>query len=110
MAKKLLTNKNLTRLFGVSLMTIYNWAQGTPTRDPLPVVRDGRSVGYQVSKIKAWAAKHNVAMTCDPSTLLGADILKPGPKPRLVLVQASKAPAAAPRYSASPLQPRTKSG
>ena len=108
MAKKLLTNKNLTRLFGVSLMTIYNWAQGTPTREPLPAVREGRSVGYSVAKIRAWATKHEVAMTCDPESLLGTEVLSPSPKPKLVVV--ASAPKAAPRHVATPLMPRTRSG
>lgn len=110
MAKKLLTNKNLTRLFGVSLMTIYNWAQGTPTRDPLPAVRDGRSVGYPVAKIKAWATKHGVAMSCDPEALVGADILKPGPKPKLVVVASNMPRQSKFSGGATALMPRTKSG
>lgn len=80
MAAARLTTKDLQEAFGVTPMTIYNWRQGTPTRDPLPAEAKGRSVFYRPARVKAWASRHGIK----PVRPLGDDATahsKPGPKP-----------------------------
>lgn len=91
-------------------MTIYNWQRGTPTRDPLPAERDGRKVGYPVAKIRKWAEKHNLQLLADPDVLVGTGILRPGPKPRLVVDNTATKPRKVTAEQGTPLKLRTKSG
>lgn len=73
----LLSVKNLMELFGVTAMTLHNWKRRTATRTALPAVRTP-------AVIRNWATMNGVPMTCAPSTLLGKDVGKPGPRPKVV--------------------------
>lgn len=79
MASQKLTTKDLTDVFGVTPMTIFNWRRGTPTREPLPAENEGRRVFYRPARLKAWAKRHGIPLlrSLDESTARG----KPGPKP-----------------------------
>lgn len=73
--------KQLMAGFAVGHMSIYNWRNGTPTKDPLPhlVAENGRVSFPQKSTI-AWAKKHDLEF--DPAKAeKGAKTKKPGPKP-----------------------------
>lgn len=58
-----LTLPSLAKLFGVGPNAIYLWRQGTPTKEAL-------EAPYTPARLKAWAKKHGVEMTCDPQKLL----------------------------------------
>lgn len=85
-----LTTKQLQQAFGVAHMTVYNWRQGTATKDALPFeVSDPKAVkpriSYKVSVVKAWAKRNGVDFAVAPEKILastGARDGKPGPKPR----------------------------
>lgn len=95
MAKQALSTKDLQAGFGVGHMTIYNWRQGTATKDPLPadVDQSGR-VTFPLASTKAWAKKHSLEFD---TYLAKAPESKPGPKPKVVkpAAKAVKAKAAA---------------
>lgn len=61
-----LTTKEVAAQFGVNELTVYNWRQGSPRRDPLPAHEkttkgDTRKrIFFKRSEVKAWAAKHGV--------------------------------------------------
>lgn len=100
MAKtKTLTTTQLTVVFAVSSMTIANWRKGIVSRDPLPTEIEGRSVGFAPAKIKAWAKKYKVEMTCDPMDMVSGLTLpaaerKVQTKPEAKKVVAKKAATA----------------
>lgn len=75
METKTLTMKNLVTLFGVTAMTVYSWRRGTATKEAMPET-------LTPAAVKRWAKRHEVAMTCEASTLLGTGVLKRGPKPK----------------------------
>lgn len=79
---KTLNTQNLIKLFDVSGMTIHTWRKGTPTRTPLPSLKEGNAVRFVVAEVKAWAKKHGIYMTTDPRELLGTGELPRGPKCR----------------------------
>lgn len=74
---KTLSTKNLQELFGVTAMTIHNWKKRQRDLHPLPA----DPTPYQAEH---WASREGRVLTCDPRALLGKDVLKPGPKPRIV--------------------------
>lgn len=76
-----LTTRDLTEAFGVTLMTIANWKAGTPTRTPLPFVKEGRAVRFNAAKVRRWAEANGIAFA-DEKALEGTASRKPGPKPR----------------------------
>lgn len=81
MAKKQgLSTKDLQAGFGVGHMTIYNWRAGTATKDPLPCEKDGSRVTFNLTSIKAWAKKYDLAF--NPPTEKAAEV-KPGPKAKI---------------------------
>lgn len=91
MAKKMLSTKDLMKAFGVGHMTIYNWRNGTPTKDPLPHKKDDTGhVTFVESEVKAWAKKYALSFT--PPTE-PAPRGKPGPAktPTVKAVKADKA-------------------
>lgn len=79
MAKKSYTAKQLQAAFAVGHMTIYNWRQGTATRDPLPCETDEESgrVTFPAASTKAWAKKYGLEFT-EPTD--SGEASKPGPK------------------------------
>lgn len=79
MAKKAFTAKQLQVAFAVGHMTIYNWRQGTATRDPLPCETDDETgrVTFPAASTKAWAKKYGLTFT-EPTG--DAEVSKPGPK------------------------------
>lgn len=79
MAKKSYTAKQLQVAFAVGHMTIYNWRQGTATRDPLPCEVDEETgrVAFPAASTKAWAKKYGLSFT-EPSD--SGEASKPGPK------------------------------
>lgn len=93
MAKQALSTKDLQAGFGVGHMTIYNWRQGTATKDPLPCEVDpsGR-VTFPVASTKAWAKKHSLEFNVPTEKAAES---KPGPKAKVVKPAAKKAKAEA---------------
>lgn len=87
MAKQALSTKDLQAGFGVGHMTIYNWRQGTATKDPLPcdVDQSGR-VTFPVASTKAWAKKHGLEFNVPAEKAAES---KPGPKAKIVKPSAS---------------------
>lgn len=85
-----LTTKQLQQAFGVAHMTVYNWRQGTATKDALPFTLENPDavkprVRFPLAKIKAWAKRNGVPFAVEPEKILAkADDRdgKPGPKPR----------------------------
>lgn len=79
MAKKSYTAKQLQVAFAVGHMTIYNWRQGTATRDPLPCETDDETgrVTFPAASTKAWAKKYGLTFT-EPTD--SGEASKPGPK------------------------------
>lgn len=79
MAKKSYTAKQLQAAFAVGHMTIYNWRQGTATRDPLPCETDEESgrVTFPAASTKAWAKKYGLEFV-EPTD--SGEASKPGPK------------------------------
>jgi hypothetical protein len=76
MKTKTLSMKNMEELFDVTAMTIHNWKKGSATKAALPAE-------FTPAAVKRWALKNTVRMTCEPADLLGKDVGKPGPKPRV---------------------------
>lgn len=99
MAAQTLTTAQLQKGFACGHMTIYNWKQGTATKDPLPFEKDGESgrVTYALSKVKAWAKKHGVGFSETEALKVEAGS-KRGPKPA---AKKTAAPAKKPTISKS---------
>lgn len=72
-----LSTKDLMAGFNVAHMTIYNWRQGTPTKDPLPCIVRGRSVSFDARRTAAWAKKYGIAFKMPT---VPAAKGRPGPK------------------------------
>jgi len=80
---QVLNSRNIMSLFGISHMTVYNWRAGSSGRDPLPVnLTTQGGVEFPVTRIKAWARKHQIPMTMDPESLVGVGVGTRGPKPK----------------------------
>lgn len=90
MAKKSYTAKQLQVAFAVGHMTIYNWRQGTATRDPLPCETDDETgrVTFPAASTKAWAKKYGLTFT-EPTD--SGEASKPGPKATTPVKKAAKA-------------------
>ena len=73
-----LTTKQLQAGFGVSDMTVWAWRAGTPTRDKLPTVKQGRAVLFKPAAVAAWAKKHELKF--DLAAAQKVKPPKPGPK------------------------------
>lgn len=88
MSNKLLTTKDLLQIFGVTSMTISGWRKGLTAKAALPVITKipGR-VQFSRSAIKKWADKSGVVLQEDPLTFVSASTSKPGPKPKLKLLE-----------------------
>lgn len=80
-SKNDLSTKDLQTAFKVGHMTIYNWRQGSATRDPLPchVDEETKRVTFRKPEVKAWAKKYSLMFT-EPTEK--AEEVKPGPKPK----------------------------
>lgn len=88
---KSFTTKQMQAGFDCGHMTIYNWRQGTATKDPLPCNVDGGRVTFPAAQVVSWAKKHGVAFDATRAES-GECASKPGPKPK-VTAAAKKAPA-----------------
>ena len=87
MAAKTLTVKDLIAGFKVGHMTIFNWRQGTATKDPLPVdVDESGRVSAKPALVKAWAKKHSLTFTVPAEVGVTT---KPGPKPKVAAKKTS---------------------
>lgn len=86
---KTLTDKNIARVFDVTLMTVYNWKSGrTASKSEFPT-------SPTPARVRRWAERRGVPMVVAPESVLGADVLKPGPKARPAAPAKSKQRAAA---------------
>jgi hypothetical protein len=91
MAREMIDTKQAQALFGVTAMTLWLWRSGTPTKEPMPYEKKGRSISYSLSKLKAWAKVHGVTMNLADSK--NVHQAKPGPKVGTTHVKlAKKAP------------------
>lgn len=74
-----LTLNQTARAFGVSLMSLYLWRQGTATKEPLPTVEsDGRQV-VDAKVARTWASLHGLKFVLKNAGTVGKD----GPKPKV---------------------------
>lgn len=86
---KYLTTREVQAAFGVGHMTVYNWRQGSATRDPLPTeVGDNKRVTFKLSDLKTWAKQYGFK----PNFNAEAPAVRPGPKSVTKKVTAKKAP------------------
>lgn len=94
MSANRLTIKQAAEAFGVTVMTIFMWRKGTPTRTPLPVEIDNPDaikprVFVPVTSARKWAANHNLVF--DPSGVIQHGMAtKPGPKPKMSKARRSR--------------------
>lgn len=89
MAQALLTTKQVMAGFSVSDMTLWTWRKGSKARDALPHHKDGRSVGFKESEMKAYGKKYSLTWAPQAAADALTDV-KPGPKvkePPLVTLQ-----------------------
>ena len=79
-AVKLVTTKDLQRAFDVSHMAIIAWRQGSATRDPLPIIMQGRNVRFSVPTVKRWAKRYDVPIVNPEALDNPLPAARPGPK------------------------------
>lgn len=98
-----LSTKDLQKGFGVGHMTVYNWRQGSATRDPLPANVDEKTkrVTFNKTDVKAWAKKYGLTFT-EP-TEKAAEV-KPGPKPK---TDGKKEPKPATKQAKAPVKAKS---
>lgn len=73
-----LTTRQVIAGFGVSDMSIWTWRKGNSVRDPLPIVKDGRSVRFPVDGVLAYSKKYRLPFSMSAARAVQAP--RPGPK------------------------------
>ena len=102
MTNKYLNSNQVAAMFGVSVVTIYHWRQGTSKVSALPtaaVKYTGKAkppVRFLPSQVAAWAKKNRMVVVDPTQVPAESAVAKPGPKPRPVTSEPAKKAAAKP--------------
>jgi len=80
--------------FGVSDMTVYTYRQGTSTKDPLPSLKNGTSVGFDEATMVKWGKKYGVPFDAAAALKVPGSAQR-GPKPPVVAKEQKAPPKAA---------------